>query len=65
MHLTFPTRGRYAAQIPSGGGMFAALLATVVLRIRNRHYRRMCTAEELDADADSAPDVYQNKPKDA
>jgi len=45
--------------------MFAALLATVVLRIRNRHYRRMCTAEELDADADSAPDVYQNKPKDA
>ena len=47
------------------GSVFAALLATVVLRIRNRHYRRMCTAEELDAGADSAPDVYQNKPKDA
>ena len=45
------------------GSVFAALLATVVLRIRNRHYRRMCTAEELDAD--SAPDVYQNKPEDA
>jgi NhaA family Na+:H+ antiporter len=28
------------------GSLTAALLATVVLRIRNAHYRRLCAAEE-------------------
>ncbi|WIM99924.1 Na+/H+ antiporter NhaA [Actinoplanes oblitus] len=42
-----------------GGSLVAALLATVVLRIRNRHYRQVCAAEELDSDADGVPDVYQ------
>jgi Na+:H+ antiporter, NhaA family len=41
------------------GSLAAALLATVVLRIRNAHYRRLCADEERDADHDGIPDVYQ------
>ncbi len=44
------------------GSLIAALLATVVLRIRNRHYQRLCADEELDTDADGIPDVYQRDP---
>jgi NhaA family Na+:H+ antiporter len=42
-----------------GGSLVAALLATVVLRIRNAHYRRIEAEETVDADADGVPDVYQ------
>lgn len=42
------------------GSLLAALLATVVLRIRNRVYRRMCAEEEADTDHDGIPDVYQH-----
>ena len=41
------------------GTVLAALLATVVLRLRNRRYRRIAEAEQLDTDADGVPDVYQ------
>ncbi|WP_214404498.1 Na+/H+ antiporter NhaA [Pseudonocardia lacus] len=41
------------------GSLVSALLATVVLRIRNRHYRRICAEESVDADEDGVPDVYQ------
>ncbi|WP_328469617.1 Na+/H+ antiporter NhaA [Actinoplanes sp. NBC_00393] len=41
------------------GSLIAALLATVLLRIRNRHYRRLCALEEADDDADGIPDAYQ------
>ena len=41
------------------GTVTAALLATVVLRIRNRVYRRIRAAELADADRDGVPDVYQ------
>ncbi|MBL7253451.1 Na+/H+ antiporter NhaA [Paractinoplanes lichenicola] len=41
------------------GSLIAALLATVVLRIRDRHYRRISAEESVDADADGIPDVYQ------
>ncbi|GIE36358.1 Na(+)/H(+) antiporter NhaA [Actinoplanes italicus] len=41
------------------GSLLAALLATVVLRIRNRHYRRLRATEEADDDADGIPDIYQ------
>jgi NhaA family Na+:H+ antiporter len=37
----------------------AALLATVLLRVRNRVYRRIARQEALDADGDGVPDVYQ------
>jgi NhaA family Na+:H+ antiporter len=41
------------------GSLLAGLLASVVLRIRNGHYRRMCAEEERDDDHDGVPDVYQ------
>ncbi len=43
------------------GSLLSALLATIVLRIRNRHYRRICAAEECDTDADGVPDVYDEE----
>lgn len=39
--------------------LIAALLATVVLGLRNRHYARVAAEEAEDADADGIPDVYQ------
>ncbi|MFI6763386.1 Na+/H+ antiporter NhaA [Micromonospora sp. NPDC050417] len=41
------------------GSLAAALLATVVLRARNRHYQNLCEVEERDIDADGVPDAYQ------
>ncbi|UWZ40025.1 Na+/H+ antiporter NhaA [Dactylosporangium roseum] len=41
------------------GSTTAAVLAAVVLRLRNRHYRLLCAEEEVDADADGVPDVYE------
>jgi NhaA family Na+:H+ antiporter len=41
------------------GTLAAALLATVVLRLRNRRYRRIEEAERIDLDHDGVPDVYQ------
>ncbi|SNY25711.1 Na+/H+ antiporter NhaA [Paractinoplanes atraurantiacus] len=41
------------------GSLAAALLATVVLRLRNRTYRRMYEAEQVDSNRDDIPDVYQ------
>ena len=43
-----------------GGSLVAALLATVVLRVRNAHYRTLAAQESVDADADGVPDVYQD-----
>jgi NhaA family Na+:H+ antiporter len=43
------------------GSLLAALLAGVLLRARNRVYRRIQAAEALDADADGIPDVYENQ----
>jgi NhaA family Na+:H+ antiporter len=40
------------------GSVLAALLAAVVLRLRNRHYRRIEADETRDDDADGVPDVY-------
>jgi NhaA family Na+:H+ antiporter len=42
------------------GSLATALLATVVLRARNRVYRSICEDEERDDDADGIPDVYQS-----
>jgi Na+:H+ antiporter, NhaA family len=42
------------------GSLTAAVLATVVLRLRNRTYRRLYEAEQIDRDRDEIPDVYQS-----
>ncbi|MDN5858797.1 MAG: Na+/H+ antiporter NhaA, partial [Pseudonocardia sp.] len=47
------------------GSLLAALLATVVLRVRNGRYRRICAEEERDDDHDGVPDVYQRGPGEA
>jgi NhaA family Na+:H+ antiporter len=41
------------------GSLTAALMACVLLRLRNNEYRRLYEAENTDADADGIPDVYQ------
>jgi Na+:H+ antiporter, NhaA family len=41
------------------GSVVASLLASVILRARNRAYRRIEAAETADADADGIPDVYE------
>jgi Na+:H+ antiporter, NhaA family len=41
------------------GTVLAALLAAVVLRLRNRRYRRIAEQEARDDDGDGVPDVYQ------
>lgn len=44
------------------GSLLAALLAAVLLRIRNRRYRAIFSLETADADHDGVPDVYQRSP---
>ncbi|MFG2573218.1 Na+/H+ antiporter NhaA [Streptomyces sp. NPDC048481] len=41
------------------GSVIAASLATVLLKLRNAKYRRMCENEERDEDLDGIPDVYE------
>ena len=41
------------------GSLLAVVLATAVLRARNRVYRRLREIEERDSDLDGVPDVYQ------
>ncbi len=41
------------------GSLLAALLAAVVLRIRNRHYRAVFELETCDDDRDGVPDIYK------
>ncbi len=41
------------------GSLVSALLATVVLRIRNARYRQLWAEEQRDENADGIPDVYQ------
>jgi NhaA family Na+:H+ antiporter len=43
------------------GSLVSALAAAVVLRARNRVYRRIETTENLDTDQDGIPDVYQQR----
>jgi NhaA family Na+:H+ antiporter len=41
------------------GTVVAAALAAVILRLRNRVYRRIYEEEHVDRDGDDIPDVYQ------
>jgi len=43
------------------GSVLASLFAGVILRLRNRAYRRIHAIETADADADDIPDVYQDR----
>ncbi|MFD7436485.1 Na+/H+ antiporter NhaA [Streptomyces sp. NPDC059861] len=41
------------------GSLIAALIATVLLKLRNVKYRRLCEDEERDDDLDGIPDIYE------
>ncbi|MEV6961374.1 Na+/H+ antiporter NhaA [Streptomyces sp. NPDC051207] len=41
------------------GSVIAAVLASVLLKVRNAKYRRLCEAEERDDDLDGIPDIYE------
>jgi NhaA family Na+:H+ antiporter len=41
------------------GSLIAAILATVLLKVRNAKYRRLWEAEERDDDLDGIPDIYE------
>jgi len=43
------------------GSLLAAAVASVLLRVRNRVYRRLHEAELRDEDQDGVPDVYQRR----
>ncbi|MEU2206073.1 Na+/H+ antiporter NhaA [Streptomyces hygroscopicus] len=41
------------------GSLCAALLAGILLKLRNTKYQRLCQEEERDEDMDGIPDVYE------
>jgi NhaA family Na+:H+ antiporter len=41
------------------GTVLAAVLASVLLRLRNKRYREIAAEERVDVDADGIPDVYE------
>jgi len=43
------------------GSVVSSLLAAVLLRFRNRVYKRLEAEERVDTDADGVPDVYQTR----
>lgn len=46
------------------GSLIAAVIAGILLKLRNNKYRAMCEEEERDEDGDGIPDIYeQDKPE--
>ncbi|MFF5856140.1 Na+/H+ antiporter NhaA [Streptomyces sp. NPDC012751] len=41
------------------GSLIATVCATVLLKLRNARYRRLCEDEDRDEDSDGIPDVYE------
>ncbi|MEU9284828.1 Na+/H+ antiporter NhaA [Streptomyces sp. NPDC048275] len=60
--LAFPAGalGEHVKAAVLVGSLASALLAAVLLRRRNRLYRRLYEEETVDADADGIPDIYQH-----
>ncbi|MFJ4092304.1 Na+/H+ antiporter NhaA [Kitasatospora sp. NPDC089913] len=60
--LAFPDDPALAGRAKAAvlmGSLLCALIATVLLKLRNRHYRELCEEEDRDLDGDGIPDVYQ------
>ncbi len=55
------TRGGHVQVGVLVGSVLSALLATVVLRMRNRVYRQLAETESTDLDGDGIPEVYQQE----
>ncbi|MFN8031905.1 MAG: Na+/H+ antiporter NhaA [Mycobacterium sp.] len=43
------------------GSLLAAVLAAILLRLRNRHYRSVWVLETRDRDHDGVPDIYESQ----
>ncbi|MEV8476783.1 Na+/H+ antiporter NhaA [Streptomyces sp. NPDC051173] len=41
------------------GSLIAAVLASVLLKLRDNKYKKLCAAEDLDEDHDGIPDIYE------
>ncbi|MCR2817356.1 Na+/H+ antiporter NhaA [Microbacterium sp. zg.Y1090] len=63
--LSFPvgsTAGDDAKIAIMIASVLASLIAAAILLVRNRRYRQIAAAEQVDADGDGIPDVYQDAP---
>ncbi|MFI8632845.1 Na+/H+ antiporter NhaA [Microbacterium sp. NPDC077663] len=63
--LSFPagsTEGDDAKIAIMIASIVAAAVASVILVARNRRYRQIAAAEQIDEDADGTPDIYQDAP---
>jgi Na+:H+ antiporter, NhaA family len=56
----YSAQGEHVKVAVLTGSLIAAMLAAVVLRIRNRHYRAIEEEESRDSDRDGVPDVFQS-----
>ncbi|MFF7247662.1 Na+/H+ antiporter NhaA [Embleya sp. NPDC008237] len=54
-----PTLTEQAKAAVLVGSVLAAIAASIVLRIRNNTYARLCAEENRDDDGDGIPDIYQ------
>ncbi|MFD9126636.1 Na+/H+ antiporter NhaA [Kitasatospora sp. NPDC059571] len=62
--LAFPSDPALQRQAKAAvlvGSVVCAAIATVLLKLRNRHYRALYEEENLDSDNDGIPDVYQRR----
>lgn len=60
--LAFPEDAALADRAKAAvlvGSLLCALLATSLLKLRNRHYQQLVSEENADVDGDGIPDVYQ------
>ncbi|MEU3569490.1 Na+/H+ antiporter NhaA [Kitasatospora sp. NPDC036755] len=60
--LAFPDDPALAARAKTAvlvGSVLSAVVATILLKLRNRHYRAICEEEDRDVDGDGIPDIYQ------
>ncbi|MEU9118512.1 Na+/H+ antiporter NhaA [Streptomyces sp. NPDC048506] len=65
--LAFADDAALAAEIKASvliGSLLAALLAGILLKVRNAKYKKLCEDEERDEDQDGIPDIYElDKPE--
>ncbi|WFB08235.1 Na+/H+ antiporter NhaA [Streptomyces sp. LX-29] len=60
--LAFPADPVLADEVKAAvliGSLLAAVLACVLLKLRNNRYKRLCEEEDRDEDQDGIPDVYE------
>jgi NhaA family Na+:H+ antiporter len=60
--FTAPADAAHVKAAVLAGSLTAAALASVLLKRRDRIYRRLFEAENLDQDDDGIPDIYQRTP---